>query len=299
MKKTISILAAFLFIFTTLSLTSCSDSDGGGNFEEPKFEQDAARYEITSANSPYASIELTASGNYIIIEKNSSYAHSLSAKKKSFSFSKKEAKTRASSDGVIWGKYTKGANGEYILEGFGTIKVESKGDNAYDLDITKNNGSSVVVGANRDNKYSSSSKTDALCRSWGFDKIRAAFWLNGKKVYDETLNMKQIAGVTDEDSPFYELKDDLPELVIFTKAGTYMVIYSGNELAISTWRWENESKGILRYSWDYDHLYDPEESGTVTTSFSGSSLLITEEYEDEEDGDVVRGKIDYYLKENK
>lgn len=298
MKKINSVLAVLCSVFLTLSFTSCSDSDGDGNFEEPKFEQDAARYEITSAGSPYASIELTASGNYIIIEKNSSYVHSLSAARKSFSFAKK-VKSRASSNGVIYGKYIKGANGEYILEGFGTIRVESKGDNAYDLDITTSSGYSVVVGANRDNKYSSSTMTDKLCRSWEFDKIRATFWVNGKKVFDETLNMKQIAGITDEDNPFYEIKDELPELVIFTKAGTYMVIYGGEELAVSTWRWENESKGIIRYSWDYDHLYDPDESGRVTVSFSGSNLLITEEYEDDEDGDIVRGKIDYYLKEVK
>lgn len=297
MKKTFSILAALCSVIFAFSLTSCSDSDGDGNFEDPKFEQDAARYEITSTNSPYESIELTASGNYVIIEKNSPYGHSLSAFKKSFSFAAKGAKSLTSSNGVIWGEYTKGSNGEYILGGFGTIRVESKGDNAYNLDIKTSSGYSVVVGANRDNKYSSSAMTDKLCRSWEFDRIRATVWLNGKKVFDETLNMKQIASITDEDNYFYEMKDELPELVVFTKAGTYMVIYSGDELAVSTWCWENESKGILRYSWDYDHLFDPDESGLVTISFSGSNILVSEEFESDEDGEVV--KIDYYLKEIK
>lgn len=69
-------------VFAAFAMASCSDDDGnngddsgdtsgggsdGTEMEAPQFESSAAKYTITDAGSPYTSVELTASGNYIIL----------------------------------------------------------------------------------------------------------------------------------------------------------------------------------------------------------------------------------------
>lgn len=59
-----------LLAFAVYGLLSSCGSDGnnggGSNCETPKYEADVAKYTITDTGSEYGSIELTASGNYII-----------------------------------------------------------------------------------------------------------------------------------------------------------------------------------------------------------------------------------------
>ena len=78
----------------------------------------------------------------------------------------------------------------------------------------------------------------------------------------------------------------LPEEVVFTKAGTYMVSYDNQMLAVSTWAWENMSTGLLRYSWNYDDMYDEEMAGTAWVSFKNNDLYLNETYKETEDGDT-------------
>lgn len=73
-------------VFAAFAMASCSDDDGnngddsgdtsgggsdGTEMEAPQFESSAAKYTITDAGSPYTSVELTASGNYIIFTNGS------------------------------------------------------------------------------------------------------------------------------------------------------------------------------------------------------------------------------------
>lgn len=266
-------------------MVSCSDKDGG-SLDNPKYEKDAARFTITSANSPYSSIELTASGNYLITEKDNqssllkmpSHSGSNDLTRGNMFNPVREVSTRDSYSGVIYGKYTINSNGDYVLEGFGTIKVQSNGGTSVDLEITTNSGQSIVVGANRDNMMTQSDMTNKLCRTWKFSKVHVMGWEEGKKIFDKTLSMEEYWEYDDDDVDF----EDMPENVIFTKAGTYLVTYKNGTLAISTWRWDNEKEGILRYSWDYEHLDDEYESGTVQVNFDGNKLLIIEDDYDEE-----------------
>jgi len=291
--KNFSLEYILLFIFSGLIFGSCSgDGDNGGDFEEPKYESDAARYVITSPGSEYESVELTASGNYIITEKQRTYTFSqgmANAARMSFLKSANPAKTRATDNGIIYGKYTKKSDNEYYLDGFGIIVISSTGDNAYDLEITTNSGNSIVLGANRENMYGESTMTNKLCRTWDLKKAELRAWENGKFMGAVTVtkdNYEEIMG-----------DDECPVNVVFTKAGTYMVIYSNGELAISTWKWEKESQGLLRYSWNYDALYDPEESGLITISFSGKNMVVCEEYEEEYDGEVYKDQAKWYFSE--
>ena len=70
--------------------------------------------------------------------------------------------------------------------------------------------------------------------------------------------------------------------VTFTKAGTYLVTYNDNTLAVSTWSWINEKTGLLRYSWNYDNMDDGSEAGTVKVSYRGAQLAVQEDLDDQE-----------------
>lgn len=281
-----------LMVMFGVMMASCSK----GSLDAPKYEKNAARFTISSADSPYSSIEFTESGNYLITEKgyypyfkpSSVLTRSNDQMRANIFNPVNNQSTRNSYGGIIYGRYTVNSNGDYVLEGFGTIKVESNGDTAVDLVIKTNSGQDIVVGANRDNIMKESDMTNKLCRTWKFDKVHLVYWEEGKKVFDKTLSM---AEYIDE-----EEDDKIPENVIFTKAGTYLVTYSDGELAVSTWRWENEKKGILRYSWDYDHLYDEDASGSVEVRFDGNKLVVVEEDYDEEVDE--RYKIEWYMTED-
>lgn len=290
MKKFLFALGMPFMLFGAVSLSSCSDSDGGGDggsLETPKYEVFAAKYDITTPNSNYESIELTASGNYIVTEAVSMDQYEAPKRGKSSLLMTRSAQSRSGNNGVIFGKYTKISDTKFNLAGFGTIEVTMTGENAFDLNITTEQGAQVVLGANRDNQYESSSMTDKLCRSWAIFKVRVKAWENGKLVGEQTFSEDKFAEVFDD--------DEYPKNVVFTKSGTYVVFYNYDSLAVSTWCWENESKGVLRYSWDYEHLYDPYESGVVGVSFSGNQLVIVETYEDSEYGE--KEEMSYYLKE--
>ena len=98
-------------------------------------------------------------------------------------------------------------------------------------------------------------------------------------------------------------EDDYPAGVIFTKSGSYIVLYKNEELAVSTWAWENYDTGLLRYSWNYEDLYDKYDSGNVKVGSRGTQLQVSEsfsnrdsDYEEEDEGDVT---MVYYLNEAK
>ena len=82
-----------------------------------------------------------------------------------------------------------------------------------------------------------------------------------------------------------------------------MCLYKDEELAVSTWTWENYDTGLLRYSWNYQNMYDPYQSGNVKVGSRGSELQISESfsdrdsyYEEEKDNEVT---MIYFLKEAK
>ncbi|MDE5571883.1 MAG: hypothetical protein K2I86_07550, partial [Prevotella sp.] len=92
-----------------------------------------------------------------------------------------------------------------------------------------------------------------------------------------------------------------PENVIFTKTGTYVVLYSNEQLAVSTWKWADERNGILRYSWNPDSFNDAYLGGDVKIEFKNNRCYLTEgdfEY-DEEDNEYYEEGITYIMTEAK
>ena len=100
--------------------------------------------------------------------------------------------------------------------------------------------------------------------------------------------MKKLAdqsgqNVTDEmiKSSIDEIREDAEksypsvESIIFTQAGTYMVTYSGNKLAISTWAWTGDDFKKIRYSWDYNKM-NASPSGECSIEFDGKKCYLVE-----------------------
>ena len=304
--KMLSLMA--LGLLTSLSFQSCSsddDDDQPGDeivttLSTPKYEGASALYNVTDTSSGYESIEFTASGNYVITKAPFYGAprRMVAANNMSFGFfPKAQTVTRSSSyNNIIYGTYTKKGD-TYVLEGFGTITVVGGGSNAVTLEITTNDGESVSVGAQKEQQYSSSNMTNNLCRTWKMGRVRVLMQMLGQTIMDKTYNsyaefvreslkMEGLSGDELEKEVKKEL-EDAPEQVIFTKSGTYIVFYANGELAVSTWKWQNEATGLARYSWNYEHINDPDESGVINISFAADQLLITEYDVDSEDDEAL------------
>ncbi len=323
MKKTLRLIGMAFFALTlSAGFSACSNDDdepeqGGGNqtnqeLAAPKYEADAALYNITSSNSDYRSIELTAAGNYVVVLDNGYYG--APAKKAGLFRKSAIVSSRAYSNGIIEGTFTKSGENTYNLKGFGTVTVTTNGGNAVDLDITLEDGTDVNVTAARKNQKPESVMTNNLCRTWEFELLRYTIKINGRTMFDKEVsvnNMRELyealdkaGGLDDEDEiDWDEFEEDLEYMakrVIFTKAGTYLVEYRNSSMAISTWSWIDENAGTLRYSWDYDDMEDDDYAGNVTVSFPGNNRMkISESYYeyDDEDGESYQEIVTWTLKQ--
>lgn len=320
MKKIKFISFALILSFLSAGFVSCSDKDSNSDqdtvFEEPEFESDAAKYEITDLGSPYKSIELTASGNYIIITSDATYA-SLSEKdgadnsKRVSTILSKSGTTgsRAYYSTIIEGKYVRNGINTYLLEDFGTITVVEGSNGAITLKIKPTAENEGLFNAIRKSTYPNSTMTNNLCRTWVLEKLGARITdEKGRVLFDRTYDKSQFNNIVVDGELQFDDEFAYPEKVIFSKSGTYMVLYCNHKLAISTWKWMNESQGILRYSWNYDNFYDEEDTGEGTVTFIGSHQMIysavrydDDDDEDEEDdgedsGTIVPGRIKYETK---
>ena len=294
-----------------LLLAACNNDDsdnklGDGkipNLPVPEYELSSAKYDISSTSSKYASIELTGSGNYIIIPRSGYYdlKNTTQARNTSGLPSPVKISTRAE-NGVIAGKFIKLSDTEFLLEGFGSIVIEGSQSNAYSLQVTPTGGETTTVAATKASTLDSSPITDAICRTWDINTVGGYFKFSGKVLFNKTMPIKDYdlfwesfyAAADDDYDDDYEPYGYYPTQTIFTKAGTYMVFYSNDRLAISTWRWKNEDKGVLVYAWSYDPD-DFTESNLVTASFSGTQLLLKEEPQIDEDEDIPANSEAWWL----
>lgn len=330
-------LASLACGFTACSSDDDGDGDGGGSgessLEAPKYAEASARYEIE--DDEISSIELTESGEYVIT-KNHYYGYAKTRSGKLASAIRKRAplSTRGYDSGIIHGKYTQVSETVFRLEGFGTITIVGSTDNAASLKIEENGKGERIVGAEIREEVAASNQTTWLCRTWKLKKVNAKMTVLGKVEFNKTANvdnytelmnalyskieeLEGIYGGEDEEDYYedyygegntyyeddYEDYEETPDKVTFTKAGSYMVTYKEGGLAISTWTWEDVDNGIIRYSWDYDYLYDPEESGICDVWFGEKSLTVHEVLLEEIDEDTGRSlvKIEetFYLDEDK
>lgn len=321
-----SLLKAMAVMILPLSLASCNSDDdnesSSANIEAPKYEAEAAKYEITSSDADYSSIELTASGNYIIVKNPSTNgARTLAGRStevsatKHFSLlrpAKKSVASRAGEwgSGILYGTFTKVGENEYKLGNLGTLKVTVKNGVACSLNLVYSDGTTKTFDGNKSEvKGNTGALTNFMCRTWNISQIRVYYKLNGQALFDISANsfnelaqkIKEFIKNNDSEEDFDESDFEVPnpaKQIIITKNNTYMVVYEDSELAIANWKWENESQGKFRYSWDVESSYE-EYTSVATAASQGNNLIITEEYTDTEDGETETSGTVYTLTEAK
>lgn len=323
MKKLNYFFMCGLMLTAFLSFTGCSsdddnDDNNGVNTPAP-FEGYAAKYQLTTGDAPYASIEFTESGNYIITKRSygarerSPYIYKSSMRSFKTANMLHKAFTRGGDvySPILYGTYTVDADGTYILAGYGKVKVAQDGSGAaFSLELMPNGGTAYTYKASKQNRDLNSNNSSRLCRTWNINSFQLIVKMDGKTVMDITANtnkelLRKFEEWTKEHDEEYDPSDwdddDIiePQQVIFTKTGTYMVKYEGNSLAVSTWRWINSSETELQYSWD-DDFESGFESDKASISYNGNQLIITEKLgmEDSDDGPLEINMITY-LSESK
>lgn len=316
MKFKTTFLAIFIASAALFSTSCGSDNDsnepgsGAGDLSqltEPKYADDAVKYAINSDKTDIGSIEFTESGRYIIIKSWAMPSNAPKHAKKSML--KAAAGSRYDSNSpYITGTYTKVGDSEYILEGFGSVVITGTSSNAVELLVSPADGEPYSVGAQQEDAINdNSAETLALCRSWNPTQFRARVSVNGKICADESGPYKdlykierridqileQLGGYDDDDDEEeYALDDDdysdeaIATEVIFTRSGSYAVLFDNGELDVRLWKWLSRTTDNLSliYSWRVDGFSDPEESGRCQVTFNGKSVTFYETESETEDG---------------
>ena len=144
--------------------------------------------------------------------------------------------------------------------------------------------------------HDSSDATNKLCRTWEMETFGYKVQ-KGNNKFEKAVNHNNIEqlfieyydwliiveGIQDEKTIekmkaqakaiAEQYNNSKPQSVIFTKSGSYIVGYNNGAIGISTWMWENEDEGVLRYSWDTTDIYN---GGLVDISFTNNILNISE-----------------------
>ncbi len=272
-----SYLLLFILMLTgmTLGLTSCSsdDDEGVGNIDlpTPPYESVSGKYEITSSSSPYESIELGASGNYIVTLGYGGYsagaAYGAGARKSLLSSGRGSSATRATEDGnYIYGTFTSLGNDEYALEGFGTIKLSYSGDQVTGIEITTG-GATQTYTVHKAATAGDDNITNALCRTWKIERVRSV-------ITDKETGEKHEETATPDNTGDYGT--EFPIEAVFSKSGTYLIAYLDGTLSIAEWKWKDRGAGTLYYAWEGEWTGE-----YATITFSGNTAVVHDVIDDE------------------
>ena len=140
-----------------MTFTSCSSED---DVIDVVADNDAAIFNITDTESPFASVEFTESGMYILTQRTDVVASTCWPKSWKISAAQSELSTRGcwpkswkisaaksvDESDLISGEYTKNGN-VYTLEDFGSITVVKKGNTVVDLEMKAEDGETYTFSA--------------------------------------------------------------------------------------------------------------------------------------------------------
>lgn len=298
MKKVI-----YLFIYLISSgvfFAGCSEDDESSSLEHQEYESVSGKYNV-QGNSVYSSIELGASGNYIIVKSTSGirsargdgstpFGSAFSRNLLNIGGSKNKIRsTTDSGDDILYGTYTVNTDGSINLEGFGKLQITYNGSSVTNMILTPTSGSTITLNVEKEDTYSDSELTSKLCRTWNLASLsNKEYDLKGRLVYDleGTFNVAKQTwswNVKVDELDWGEPGEDNynPSQILFSKSGTYLVYYTDKTAMIQNWKWKSESAGTFYY---YEEGYDYEEDDWVTVSFSGKRMTVIEKYFDEESG---------------
>lgn len=272
MKKFKLLAMAAAMMLTATCFTACGDDEGGdiGNIDlpTPQYEEVSGKYEITSAGSPYESIELGASGNYIVTRGYGGYSHApkTEGRTRTALMAKRSATRSTEYGGIIYGTFTNLGGNEYALDGFGTIKLEYSGNKVTGIEVTTD-GTTTAYSAEKAPTMGNDNITSALCRTWKVEKVRDVY-------FDKETGKKSDVTVTPENPG--EFGGDMGWEVMFSKSGTYLISRLDGSLDMAEWKWKNRGAGQLYYAWDGEWTGD-----YATITFDGNRAVVHDKWEDE------------------
>lgn len=315
MKQTKWFFILMAFVLCLGGLTACGSDDdpeeGGGGSGSDVVNTDAARYEITDPNADISFIELTEGGQYFVGGDESDYgAKPMMARRAA------QRAAESSDDGLHYGDYTKGANGEYVLNGYGTLTVTKNGE-VYEVKI-------VPEGSTTTKSYSAhkvtstepiSSTAKNLCRTWKFQSVAYSFKMGSYTVFDLKAHsmreitiqmkakMKELASKNgeewtqeDEDEWNEQIEyayEGQPERLTFTGSGYMYIRFGDND--VEPYMWRMSGNKLQRWNWDeeawsndfflsIDDTALEEGSSETVSEVKGNTLTITQTLRGSEGG---------------
>lgn len=259
MKKLKFLAMALAAVVLPLGFASCGGGEEDeddlwkGKLENPKYESDAALFNVTDDDSDIASIELTASGNYIVMPNDYDMpAPSLApAPRKTThkSIFRKSSTSRAGWEYGVFGEYKKLKEGVYELIGYGTLTIV----NDSRINLALDNGSDLNLDVTKATEIQANALNNRLCRTW---QITGGQY----KVYDLEGNLIHTEKMTDR-----EIKEECVEYVVMSKANTYITIdWDGEIEGYGVWNWEDKDLQVFNY-----HYTDEDFTGSVKVTFDG------------------------------
>lgn len=315
MKQTKWFFILMAFVLCLGGLSACGSDDdpeeGGGGSGSDVVNTDAARYEITDPNADISFIELTEGGQYFVGGDESDYgAKPMMARRAA------QRAAESSDDGLHYGDYTKGANGEYVLNGYGTLVITQNGE-AYVVKITPN-GATTTKSYNArkvTSTVAASATAKNLCRTWKFQSVAYSFKMGSYTVFDLKANsmreitiqmkakMKELASKNgeewtqeDEDEWNEQIEyayEGQPERLTFTGSGYMYIRFGDND--VEPYMWRMSGNKLQRWNWDeeawsndfflsIDDTALEEGSSESVSEVKGNTLTITQTLRGSEGG---------------
>lgn len=315
MKQTKWFFILMAFVLCLGGLTACGSDDdpeeGGGGSGSDVVNTDAARYEITDPNADISFIELTEGGQYFVGGDESDYgAKPMMARRAA------QRAAESSDDGLHYGDYTKGANGEYVLNGYGTLVITQNGE-AYVVKITPN-GATTTKSYNArkvTSTVAASATAKNLCRTWKFQSVAYSFKMGSYTVFDLKANsmreitiqmkakMKELASKNgeewtqeDEDEWNEQIEyayEGQPERLTLTGSGYMYIRFGDND--VEPYMWRMSGNKLQRWNWDeeawsndfflsIDDTALEEGSSETVSEVKGNTLTITQTLRGSEGG---------------
>ena len=296
MRKTLLLLLALFQCLVTF--TSCSSDDAGddegGKTDTPALSAEAAFYQITSDDAEIESVELTEGGTYFIVKDEVDFGAKPAVV--AHAYKKKGAlrlATRAADNGaegnILTGTYTKIAEGEYALNGFGSMKVTADGDR-YTVTLQQGDAAATSYAATRVKSAAATVFDTQLCNTWKFASVNYTVKYGSHTMANVTASswmefytkMKQLAkDECDEEDPWTdEDEQEYNQMIanartyglrqaVFTAAGRLYLSY-GPLVKNYLWKWKGSKTLGL---WSYDT--DLDEDGKVDANEWNSDIFFT------------------------
>lgn len=274
MKKLFKYALLSATALMAVGMTSCGSDDnggepeGGGKFEgsvsDPTYKADAVLYKITG-NRQIGSIELTESGNYIILPPNLRSAGNEKTAKSVF----RKIGTRASASDGVFGTYTRNADGSYTLDDFGVMSYANGV-----IDLRLENGGSLTLNAQPQPRIAANTLNDRFCRTWYVTNCK-------EYAYDEDGNLLDTYEYTQD-----EIRDDFVQYVIVSSAGTFTQVDWDDEIDESgVWSWYDTATQVFNF-----RFYGDSYTGQEQVSFVDNRAYF---YEEDSEYDDEYGYITY------